>query len=94
MEKEKSVVRISTEKNGNDIVFSVEDNGLGIPEEREKEIFSMFKRFHPKVSFGSGLGLYMMKKSADVLGGQIEYEKSELGTKFKLLIPINYKEIS
>lgn len=94
LEKEKSVVRISTEKSGNNIVLSVEDNGLGIPEEREKEIFSMFKRFHPKVSFGSGLGLYMMKKSADVLGGQIEYEKSELGTKFKLLMPLNYKEIS
>lgn len=48
----------------------------------------MFSRFHPKTSFGSGLGLYMMKKSAEGLGGEITYEPTEDGSRFTLEIPI------
>ena len=48
----------------------------------------MFKRFHSRVSFGSGLGLYMMKKSAEVLGGRIEYVRLQKGSIFKLVDPI------
>jgi len=47
----------------------------------------MFKRFHPKVSFGSGLGMYMMRKSADVLEGTINYEDTGNGSKFSVRIP-------
>jgi K+-sensing histidine kinase KdpD len=53
------------------IILEVEDNGLGISEEQHEKMFTMFKRFHPKVSFGSGLGLYMMKKSVDIIGANI-----------------------
>ena len=52
-------------------------------------MFTMFKRFHPRVSFGSGLGLYMMKKSADVIKADIVYEDTGHGSKFKLVIPHN-----
>ena len=69
-------------------VFEVEDNGLGIGEAHRKNLFSMFKRFHPKVSFGSGLGLYMMKKSADMLGATLVCEAQEKGTVFRLIAPL------
>lgn len=69
-------------------IFEVEDNGLGIPEEHREHLFAMFKRFHPKVSFGSGLGLYMMKKSADILGADLVCETPEKGTVFRLSIPL------
>ena len=89
--KHQSYIRISTYREGSDIVLEVKDNGLGIPKEKEKDLFKMFKRFHPKVSFGSGLGLYLVKKSADALQAQITFERHELGSIFRLNIPINDK---
>ncbi|MEC7575772.1 MAG: ATP-binding protein, partial [Pseudomonadota bacterium] len=71
------------------LVLRVEDNGLGVPEENQNQLFTMFKRFHPKVSFGSGLGLYMMKKSADILGGEISFEPLKKGSAFILKVPVN-----
>lgn len=86
-DKERSFVKISAREEKDYVVFSIEDNGLGIPANQQQKLFTMFKRFHPKVSFGSGLGLYMMKKSADVINGQILYEDTGQGSIFKLFIP-------
>lgn len=67
--------------------FIVEDNGVGIPEDRHKEVFQMFKRFHPQLSFGSGLGLAIVKKHIDYLNGTIKMHTSPNGTKFIITIP-------
>ena len=86
-EKTNPYIKLSTYENGDYVVFEVEDNGIGIPEQYHDSIFTMFKRFHPKVSFGSGLGHYMMKKSAIIMGGDIEFHDREKGSMFRLLIP-------
>lgn len=86
--KENSFLNISTIQDKNALILTVEDNGIGIPKERKDQLFQMFKRFHPKVSFGSGLGLYMIKKSADLLGGTIAYENTGNGSRFTLTIPL------
>jgi len=78
-EEEKPFVKIKAFEDQNDIVIDIEDNGLGIPKDYQDDLFTMFKRFHPKVSFGSGLGMYMMRKSADVLEGTINYEDTGNG---------------
>jgi len=83
--KDKSFIEISAYRRDNAFVLQVLDNGLGIPEDKTKDLFTMFKRFHPKVSFGSGLGLYMMKKSADILGGEMEFENPGEGTIFRFV---------
>lgn len=81
-------IKITTRKSEqNDFIFEVEDNGLGIPQEKRANIFAMFQRFHPKTSFGSGLGLYMIKKSADILGGTVNYQARPEGSLFRLTIP-------
>ncbi|HMO21826.1 MAG TPA: PAS domain S-box protein, partial [Candidatus Melainabacteria bacterium] len=85
--KEASFIKISTARNNGEFCFSVEDNGLGVPEEKQGMLFTMFKRFHPRTSFGSGLGLYMIKKSAEKLGGRIEYEGKNGGSEFRLILP-------
>ncbi len=69
-------------------VLDVEDNGLGIDEDQQSKMFQMFKRFHPKTSFGSGLGLYMMKKSADILGGEVIYINKAKGAHFQFSVPL------
>jgi len=80
-------ISIETRMEGSDFILSVSDNGLGIPTGQQHKLFKMFNRFHPKVAFGSGLGLYLMKKSAEVLGGDISYVDQDVGAKFKLTIP-------
>ena len=84
--KEQSIIKFRTRHIENAYTLEIEDNGLGIPEEARPDIFEMFKRFHPKASFGSGLGLYLVKKSALRINAEIEYEAIEDGTKFKLTI--------
>lgn len=68
-------------------IVSVEDNGIGIPESSRSSIFGMFKRFHPRHSFGSGLGLYMVRQWALRMGGTIDVEHLELGTRFVFSVP-------
>ncbi|GAB2626898.1 chemotaxis protein CheB [Belliella aquatica] len=70
-------VSFSTDKVGNQIILSVKDNGLGIPENKKQEIFARFKRAHNHVE-GSGVGLFLIKKIINLAGGDIEVE-SELG---------------
>nr|WP_262920727.1 HAMP domain-containing sensor histidine kinase [Hymenobacter sp. 5516J-16] len=51
-------------------VLTVTDNGLGIADTHQEQLFGMFRRFHNHVE-GSGIGLYMVKKMVDNAGGKI-----------------------
>ncbi|WP_054410911.1 PAS domain-containing protein [Hymenobacter sp. DG25A] len=53
------------------MVLEVQDNGLGIELDRERQPFQMFQRFHTHVE-GSGVGLYMVKKMVENAGGRVE----------------------
>jgi PAS domain S-box-containing protein len=86
--KENSYIRISTYRKNQNFVLEVKDNGLGVPKDQQDKLFSMFKRFHPKIAFGSGLGLYLMKKSADILNGEVSFQDHEDGSIFRLSIPV------
>lgn len=74
-----SYIKLSTQQRDNQFELRVEDNGLGIPADQQKHLFQMFKRFHSRVSYGSGLGLYMMKKSAEILQGTLTFEPNQPG---------------
>ncbi len=81
-------VLITTKLVDEHLVLSISDNGIGIPEKYQDSVFSMFKRFHPKTAFGSGLGLYMVKKSVSRLGGSVSYEPLEQGSKFTVKLKV------
>ncbi len=68
--------------------LQVEDNGMGIPSEKQAEAFEMFRRFHSSQIPGSGLGLYIVKKQVAKLEGQITFQSSADGTVFTLELPI------
>ena len=65
----------------------VKDNGIGIPRDYMSDLFKMFKRFHPKIATGSGLGLSIVKKNLDRMGGTIDVASSSDGTSFLISIP-------
>lgn len=62
---------------GNNLIISVQDNGLGLDPAGQQKLFGMFQRLHDHVE-GSGIGLYMVKRMIENAGGHIEV-KSELG---------------
>jgi two-component system, chemotaxis family, CheB/CheR fusion protein len=70
-------VTIATENCGKIIVLSVQDNGLGIAENERENIFGAFHRAHGHVE-GTGIGLYLVKKTLANVGGDIEVQ-SEVG---------------
>ena len=89
MKKKKSFLEISTYQEQGHFILSVKDNGISIPKDKQNELFKMFKRFHPKVSFGSGLGLYMVKKSADIIGATLTFEDKDDTSCFKIILPLS-----
>ncbi|MBA4053472.1 MAG: hypothetical protein C0490_02050 [Marivirga sp.] len=69
------------------IAIEVSDNGQGIPEEHQTKIFEMFYRATQNAS-GSGLGLYILKRSVDRLKGSVELKsKSGEGSTFTVKLP-------
>lgn len=82
--KTESYLKIRTFNDTHKFFIQIEDNGLGIPAERQPEVFGMFKRFHSSIIPGSGLGLYLVKKQIGKLAAQINFDSSSAGTTFYL----------
>jgi nitrogen fixation/metabolism regulation signal transduction histidine kinase len=85
-EDRKASIRITQVLHGNEIIVSVRDNGSGIPEEFQKNIF--MPNFTTKTS-GTGLGLAMCKRMVEHAGGQIRFETDNVsGTIFYVSLPV------
>jgi PAS domain S-box-containing protein len=66
------------------VVLEVKDNGLGMSEYQQKQLFTMFKRFHDHVE-GTGIGLFMVKRIIENAGGKISIQSEEgIGTEVKV----------
>jgi len=86
-EKDNRYVKIEVSKSEQGTQIQVSDNGLGIPKKFHEETFGMFKRFHKSSSFGSGLGLYLVKKNIQKINATITMDSSDKGTTFTIVLP-------
>jgi len=85
-------VKIKLEVKAKNILFSIQDSGVGIPQKEQKYIFQKFFRAENALkerTKGSGLGLYVCKSIIDKAGGRIWFKsEEERGTTFYFTLPI------
>lgn len=77
---------IKTEEAGDYTILSVKDNGAGIEEDKQDEIFSKFTRLQPQIE-GTGVGLFIVSKMVTNQGGKIEVVSNvDSGTTFNIYL--------
>jgi signal transduction histidine kinase len=71
----------------NQVVISLEDNGIGIEERHRGDVFNLFSRATQR-NVGTGLGLYMVKEAVEQMGGKIHLESQiHEGTTVTVTLP-------
>jgi chemotaxis family two-component system sensor kinase Cph1 len=77
------------EKTDGMVRIEIRDNGIGIPEEYNEQIFTMFKRLHSRDNYkGNGIGLAVCKKIVKRHGGEIGVESNQdQGSTFWFTLP-------
>ncbi|KAA2222914.1 PAS domain-containing sensor histidine kinase [Chryseobacterium sp. ES2] len=83
---EHTLIEFSTEINEDRYVFSVKDNGIGIPEGDQSGLFQPFFRAHNIGNIpGTGLGLNIVQRYVNLMDGLVHFEStSDKGTEFTL----------
>lgn len=81
------LLNISGKKEAGDVVYCVEDNGIGIIADEQAKIFDLFNRLHPQMGKGEGIGLNIVSKILEKHGGRIWVE-SEVGKGSKFYVQL------
>lgn len=83
---EHTFIEFSTEINASDCIVTVSDNGIGIPESDQKNLFQPFFRAHNTGNIpGTGLGLNIVRRYAELMHGELAFESQlNKGAKFTL----------
>jgi signal transduction histidine kinase len=87
---ETPAVQIDAETKDSEWVFTVSDNGIGIPAENWEDVFVIFRRLHARTEYaGNGIGLAICKKIIQRHGGRLWIEaQAKPGCCFKFTLPI------
>ena len=82
-------IHVSAERNGEEWVFSVSDNGIGLDPQYADRIFMVFQRLHGHEDYpGTGIGLAIARKIVEHRGGRIWVESEPgKGATFRFTVP-------
>ncbi len=85
-------VSVGARESGEAIAFEITDTGIGIPANKQAQVFEAFKQADGSISRqygGTGLGLSITKNLVSLLGGEIVFKSEEgKGTSFTVLFPL------
>ncbi|MGE0712890.1 MAG: ATP-binding protein [Planctomycetota bacterium] len=84
-------IELGCEVEGEEVVLLVGDNGPGIPEDIRARLFELFVG---RRTGGSGVGLAVVRRIAQLHGGRVGFETSPAGTTFFLRLPRQFEEVS
>jgi signal transduction histidine kinase len=91
----KGSIHFGCNENHHNMIFYVDDTGIGVPEEFKSVIFDKFRQLDESAKRkygGTGLGLYYARKIAEMMGGNIWLEsKQNGGSIFYFSVPITQK---
>jgi signal transduction histidine kinase len=80
-------VRVHAAQTASGVVLTVQDNGLGMSEVQQRQLFGLFQRLHTHVE-GTGVGLYITKRLVENAGGRIAVQSQPgAGTTFTVTFP-------
>ncbi len=82
-------IKVTAEPRGEQWVFAVSDNGIGINPEYKERIFGLFKRLHSNEEYsGTGIGLALCRRIVDRYNGRIWAEsRPGQGSTFSFTLP-------
>lgn len=84
------VLDIAVRQQGREWMFTVADNGIGIPSEQTENVFGIFSRLHTRAEYsGNGIGLAISKKIVERHGGTIQVSAHQGGgSVFRFTLPV------
>ncbi len=81
-------IHISGRRGDGAVEYCVRDNGIGIRPEHRERVFELFHRLDPGATEGDGLGLTVVARVAERLGGRVRVESEpDVGSRFFLSVP-------
>ena len=82
-------IRVSAESGGDFVPFRFDDNGIGVDPSAHAKIFGMFQRLHSEKELeGTGIGLTIVKKAIERMGGRVGLESLRTGgSRFWIELP-------
>ncbi len=72
-------IRLAAISSTDGVEITVDDNGLGVPEEERRAVFDRFSRGSTAARSGSGLGLALVAQQAEIHGGTASLQTSPMG---------------
>ncbi|MDF2932377.1 MAG: histidine kinase [Chryseobacterium sp.] len=83
--QDQPTVQIEGTEEGDQVIYRITDNGIGIPETEKHRMFKIFNRMDNARKFkGNGIGLSIVHRIMNRIGGNVDYESNNNGTCFIL----------
>ena len=93
---ERGHVHVSAQQAGNQVLFRVEDTGIGVAPQDQERIFAEFEQVSSHLQErvrGTGLGLPLSRRLAQLLGGTLHMTSEPgLGSTFTVVLPMHFSE--
>lgn len=85
---EDASIKVRIDPTSNGVLLTVEDSGPGVPDEVKEEIFETFRQGDGKHAKGTGIGLSLVRRFAELHGGKAWVDDAEEGgASFKVFLP-------